>query len=58
MRWIAIPIATTAARMGMAQITEIRWRRLGTTVARGKLSGLSAMVFHHHSSVLSQKFAA
>src|SRR5262245_17332593 len=43
-RWIAIPIATTAARIGIIQTTEIRWRRLGTTVARGKLSGLSAMV--------------
>ena len=45
MRWIAMPIATTAARIGMIQTTEIRWRRLGTTVARGRLSGLSAMAF-------------
>ena len=44
MRWIAIPMATTAARMGTIQTTDIRWRRLGTTVARGRLSGLSAMV--------------
>src|SRR5215475_2405830 len=43
-RWIAIPMATTAARIGMIQTTEIRWRRLGTTVARGRLSGLSAML--------------
>src|SRR5215475_8959946 len=52
-RWIAIPMATTAARIGMIQTTEIRWRRLGTTVARGRLSGLSAMVLHWHSNVLS-----
>src|SRR5215510_4095387 len=44
MRWIAMPIATTAARIGTIQTTEIRWRRLGTTVARGRLSGLSAML--------------
>src|SRR5215475_13071086 len=43
-RWIAIPMATTAARIGIIQTTEIRWRRLGTTVARGRLSGLSAML--------------
>src|SRR5262245_34933824 len=43
-RWIAIPMATTAARIGMIQTTEIRWRRLGTTVARGRLSELSAML--------------
>src|SRR5215510_1346332 len=53
MRWIAVPIATTAARIGIIQTTEIRWRRLGTTVARGRLSGLSAMVLHWHSNVLS-----
>src|SRR5262245_1613819 len=52
-RWIAIPMATTAARIGIIQTTEIRWRRLGTTVARGRLSGLSAMVLHQHSNVLS-----
>src|SRR5258705_10527520 len=46
MRWIAIPMATTAARIGMIQMTEIRWRRLGTTVACGRFSRsvLSAMV--------------
>src|SRR5882672_2795308 len=46
-RWIAIPMATTAARMGTIQTTEIRWRLLGTTVACGMLSRsvLSAMAF-------------
>src|SRR5206468_12861960 len=34
-RWTAMPRATTAARIGMTQTTEIRARRLGTTVARG-----------------------
>jgi hypothetical protein len=52
-RWIAIPMATTAARIGMIQTTEIRWRRRGTTVARGRLSGLSAMVVPR-ASALSQ----
>src|SRR5262245_7738885 len=40
MRWTAIPMATTAARMGMIHTTEIRARRLGTTVASG-MSGCS-----------------
>src|SRR5215470_20282770 len=55
MRCIAIPMATTAARMGMAQITEIRWRLLGTTVACGRLSRsvLSAMMILR-AIVLSQ----
>ena len=35
MRWTAMPMATTAARIGMIQTTEIRARRLGTTVACG-----------------------
>src|SRR5262245_16188104 len=34
-RWTAIPMATTAARMGMIHTTETRARRLGTTVASG-----------------------
>src|SRR5262249_41591118 len=38
MRCIAIPMATTAARMGMAQMIEIRLCLLGTTVACGRLS--------------------
>ena len=52
MRWIAIPMATTAARIGTIQTTEIRWRLLGTTVALGRLSGLSAMAVPR-ASVLS-----
>src|SRR5882724_2958936 len=35
MRWTAIPMATTAARMGMSQITERRARFGGSTVACG-----------------------
>src|SRR5882724_5040486 len=44
-RWIAIPMATTAARIGIIQTMEIRWRLGGTTVACGRLSRsvLSAM---------------
>ena len=38
MRWIAIPMATTAARMGTIQTMEIRWRLFGTTVACGMSS--------------------
>src|SRR5437867_3656751 len=36
MRWTAIPMATTAARMGMIQMTERRVRRGGSTVAWGR----------------------
>src|SRR5262245_60075189 len=39
MRWTAIPIATTAARIGMIQTTEIRPRLDGPTVARGSDDG-------------------
>src|SRR6185295_2475246 len=52
MRWTAIPMATTAARIGMIQTTEIRARLLGTTVACG-MSGRSessAMVSLHSGS--------
>src|SRR6266568_4062535 len=38
MRWTAIPMATTAARTGMIQMTEIRPRFGGTTVACGRRS--------------------
>src|SRR5262245_17524613 len=38
MRWTAIPIATTAARIGMIQMTEMRVRFGGTTVACGRWS--------------------
>src|SRR5882724_8364934 len=41
MRWTAIPMATTAARMGMIQMTERRVRRGGSTVACGRGSGPS-----------------
>src|SRR5262245_3867479 len=37
-RWTAIPMATTAARIGMTQTTEMRTRRRGTTVACGRSS--------------------
>src|SRR5580700_619795 len=37
-RWIAIPMATSAARSGMIQTMENRMRFLGTTVACGSLS--------------------
>src|SRR5215475_10231893 len=40
MLWIAMPMATTAAKSGMIQTMEIRWRRFGTTVACGRLSRL------------------
>src|SRR5690349_6570507 len=45
-RWIAIPIATTAAKIGMTQTMEIRVCLLGCTVAWGKLSRsmISAML--------------
>src|SRR5262245_7754665 len=48
MRWMAIPIATTAANIGMIQTMEIRVCLLGTTVACGKLlrSVLSAMLVY------------
>src|SRR6202171_2266610 len=36
MRWTAIPMATTAARMGMIQMTEKRVRFGGSTVACGR----------------------
>src|SRR5262249_18763353 len=36
--WTAIPMATTAATIGMIQTTETRARLLGTTVARGSVS--------------------
>src|SRR5213594_3943119 len=36
MRWAAIPMATTAARMGMIQMTERRVRRGGSMVAWGR----------------------
>src|SRR5258705_10089475 len=36
MRWTAIPMATTAARIGMIQMTERRVRRGGSTVAWGR----------------------
>ena len=44
--WTAIPMATTAARIGMIQTMEIRARRGGTTVACGMPCGSeeSAMV--------------
>src|SRR3990170_4958024 len=44
-RWIAIPMATTAARIGMIQTIEIRVCFFRTTVACGRLSRsmLSAM---------------
>src|SRR3989442_9708519 len=38
MRWTAIPMATNAARIGMIQMTEIRPRFRGTTVACGRRS--------------------
>src|SRR5574337_264053 len=37
-RWIAIPMATTAARIGMIQTIEIRVPLFGTIVACGRLS--------------------
>src|SRR5580704_5604413 len=37
MRWIAMPIATTAARMGMSQIIEMRRRFSRTVLASGRL---------------------
>ena len=37
-RWIAIPMATSAARIGMIQTTEIRIPLFGTTMACGRLS--------------------
>src|SRR5262245_32403666 len=40
MRWTATPMATTAAKIGMIQMTEIRVRLFGTTVACGRLSRL------------------
>ena len=42
-----------------AGFDEIRWRLFGTTVACGMSlrSPISAIQLHHHSSVLSQKFA-
>src|SRR5262245_25523114 len=40
MRWIAMPMATTAAKSGMIQMMEMRWRLLGTTVACGRVSRL------------------
>src|SRR5215510_14978724 len=39
MRWIAMPIATAAVRIGMIQTIEIRTRRFGTTLAAGRSSG-------------------
>src|SRR5215475_1999214 len=36
MRWIAIPSATTAARIGMSHTTEMRVRRCRVTVASGR----------------------
>src|SRR4029453_4751672 len=46
MLWTAMPIATTPAKIGMIQTTEIRVRLFGTTVACGRLSRLvlSAML--------------
>src|SRR5262245_20184837 len=52
MRWMAIPTATTAARIGMIQTTEIRVRLRRPTVAcgrRGK-SVSSAIVSPHFSA--------
>src|SRR5277367_5587371 len=37
MRWIAMPMATTAASMGMIQIIEMRIRFARTTLASGRL---------------------
>src|SRR5215468_11603240 len=37
-RWTAMPTATTAARIGMIQTTEMRARLRGTTVACGRSS--------------------
>src|SRR5262245_30424254 len=43
MRWTAIPIATTAARIGMIQMMEMRVRVGGTTVACGMAPDSAAL---------------
>src|SRR5262245_54283809 len=40
MRWIAMPMATTAAKSGIIQTMDARWRLFGTTVACGRVSRL------------------